>query len=71
MLLHCNNNNCKHNDNQTCTADKVFYVDRLCVTFRKRPRKENYRELMKTQVQICRREGGKLKSNSGTVLKVI
>lgn len=69
MLLHCNNDKCKYNDNQTCTSDKVFYVDRLCVTFRKKPRADNYRELMRTQVQVCRREGGKLKPNSGTVLK--
>ena len=70
MLLHCNNNNCKYNDNQTCNADKIFYVDRFCVTFLKKPKADNYRDLMKPSFQPnCRRDNGNYKLNIGNVLK--
>lgn len=47
MPHYCNEYKCKHNDNMTCKCSTdVFHVDRLCVTFRKKPREENFRELM-------------------------
>ncbi len=67
--LHCNNSNCQHYDNMYCTAAEVYYVDRLCITFRKRKRKENYRELMRADVGICRRARGKMTSRNPDIFK--
>jgi hypothetical protein len=65
--LYCNNSNCKHYDNQCCTAKPVYNVDRVCVTYRKRSRGDNYRELM--QADSYRREHGAVKARDGKVLK--
>ncbi len=62
MAVHCNNEQCLfYVANQTCSADDVFYVDRVCVTFRHRPRDEDYRDLMRPNAGICHREKGRLK----------
>lgn len=50
MSKHYCNAECMFNDNQdqTCDTAFVYHVNRQCVTFRKRPRKEDYRGLMRT-----------------------
>ena len=58
--LHCNNTNCEYNTELECTAGHVYYIERLCVTYR-RKRKENYRELMRPDVGICERKHGVVK----------
>ena len=58
--LHCNNTLCDYNIDLDCTNAHVYYVNRLCVTFRKR-RRENYRKLMQPDVGICHREHGSMK----------
>ena len=68
-MLHCNNMKCKYNDDLNCIAGDVYYIDRLCVTFRNRPREPNYRELMRSNVGVCHREHGKMRGNSKGVLK--
>lgn len=64
-MIYCNNEDCKHNDNQQCNANPVYLVDRSCVTFKRKPRADNYRELMRPDVGICHRSNGKLKRNGG------
>jgi hypothetical protein len=66
--LHCNNTLCHYNIELDCNADHVYYVNRLCVTFRKQ-RRENYRELMKPDVGMCHRQKGKMKRNEGGMLR--
>jgi hypothetical protein len=69
-MIYCNNQKYKFYTEQSCTAATVFYVDRLCVTFRKQSRKENFHELMKSPIKSnCHREAGKYKSNRGRVVK--
>jgi len=60
--LYCNSI-CQHNDNpeQLCTVNRVYNVDRQCVTYRRRSRGDNYRELMRPEFGICHRENGKMK----------
>lgn len=59
--LHCNNIACHYNVELDCTAGHVYYVNRLCVTFRKARCKDNYRKLMQPDVGICHRERGSMK----------
>lgn len=60
--VYCNNEKCTYNEpDQTCTAPDVFYVDRLCVTFRRKPHGDNYRGLMRTNAGLCHREHGRMK----------
>ena len=49
MLLHCNNKLCKYNDNQALLYGDtdIHYLDRLCITFKRKPEKDNYTELMR------------------------
>ena len=49
ILLHCNNKFCKYNDNHAllCGATDVHYIDRLCLTFKRRSEDDNYKELMR------------------------
>jgi len=65
MLLHCNNTKCKYNidDKLLCGATEVHYVDRLCLTFKRKANEENYRELMRVQNPMCHRNNGKWVSN--------
>ena len=70
--VYCNNDKCKFFENQACTAAIVYYVDRLCMSFRKRPHTENYRNLMRTFETNCDKNsaGGGYKSSRITgVLK--
>lgn len=62
---------CKYNDNpeQICTAVNAGHVSRSCITYRKRFVKENYSDLMRTNVGICRRERGSMKRKGVEVLK--
>lgn len=74
MAGHYCNAECIHNfnDNQICDCSKVFHVDRYCVTFRKRPKEENYRELMKVTNPNCvkgERGGGYKTSKRTGILK--
>ena len=64
MLLHCNNTKCKYNDNQAllCGATDIHYVDRLCITF-KRKREECYRELMRESEPVGHKRKGKWVGN--------
>jgi len=59
--LYCNNTLCHYNIELDCTAGHVYYVNRLCVTFRRKSRRENYRELMRPDVGIYERKHGAVK----------
>ena len=65
MLLHCNNKKCRYNDNQAllCGATDIHYVDRLCITFKRKPDEENYRALMRESEPVGYKRGGKWVSN--------
>lgn len=65
MLLHCNNTKCRYNNNQAllCGATVVHYVDRLCLTFKRRPDGDNYRELMRAGEPTGYKRGGKWVKN--------
>lgn len=47
VKVHCNNQNCKFYNEQSCTAVTVFYINRQCVTFQKRPRDDLYKKTCK------------------------
>jgi hypothetical protein len=67
-MVYCNNEKCTHyEDNQTCNAVDVFYVDRVCATFRRKPRETNYSQMM--QADSYRRVNGAVKARNGVVLK--
>jgi len=59
MLLHCNNKLCRYHDNMLCDATDVHYVDRLCLTFKRRPEDENYKELMRASEPTGYKRHGK------------
>ena len=61
ILLHCNNKLCKYNDNHAllCGTTDVHYVDRLCLTFRRRPKEDNYKEIMKASEPTGYKRHGK------------
>ncbi|HML88917.1 MAG TPA: hypothetical protein PKA28_10770 [Methylomusa anaerophila] len=63
-IVYCNNILCRFNDNtqQTCSLDRVHYVDRRCMSFSKR-RGESCAELMQIQRPNCHRSGGGYKSD--------
>lgn len=70
MVVCCNNAQCRYCENQRCICDKVYYIDRLCVTFRRHPHKENYRELMKASFSSnCRHKDNKYKSSVINLIK--
>lgn len=56
-MIHCNQIDCRF-----CDVDKLFcqidayLVDRRCVTFKRRSKGENYRELMKTDLPVAPKE---------------
>lgn len=61
MLLHCNNVKCKYNKEKEllCGATDVHYVNRLCLTFKRRPDTVNYTELMKSSEPKGYKRNGK------------
>ena len=66
MLVYCNNVKCKYNDNnnQICTADNTYIVDRNCISSKKKPRDDNFRELMQEPFKAnCRKGSGGYKAN--------
>ena len=66
MLVYCNNIKCKYNNNQNqiCTADNTYIVDRNCISSKKKPRDDNFRELMQEPFKAnCQRSQGGYKSN--------
>lgn len=72
MLVYCNNVKCKYNDNQNqiCTADNTYIVDRNCVSSKKKPREDNFRELMQPSFKSnCQRSQGGYKANHARVIK--
>jgi hypothetical protein len=72
MLLHCNNKKCRYNDNHAllCGATDIHYVDRLCLTFKRKPNEDSYRELMQVDNPNCHRSGGKwVNSRISKILK--
>ncbi len=62
----CNRENCQYqNGDQTCGAGQIGIVDLMCITRRRRPRQDNYRELMRTFESNCDKNsaGGGYKSS--------
>ena len=70
-ILHCNNTDCKYNHSLDFTANPVHYVDRLCITFRRKPHKDDYRDLMQPAAGICHRERGSMQKKSRKVHEVM
>jgi len=64
MQLHCNNKLCEYNDPDKllCGATVVHYVNRLCLTFKRRP-DINYKDLMRSSDPKGYRRNGKWVSN--------
>ena len=46
-MVHCNNTTCRYYTEQRCMSPDVFYIDRLCVSYRKRPREDRIEDLMR------------------------
>ena len=72
MLVYCNNIKCKYNDNQNqiCTADNTYIVDRNCISSRKKPKEDNYKAMMQESFKAnCHKENGGYKSNRVKVIK--
>ena len=69
VVVYCNNERCLYNDKQQCVSDKVYYVNRLCVTYRRRPRRDNYRAMMQTSRPNCHKSKGKFCADHMSVLK--
>ena len=72
MLVYCNNVKCKYNDNQNqiCTADNTYIVDRNCISSKKKPRDDNYKAMMQEPFKAnCHKENGGYKSNHVKVIK--
>lgn len=69
-VVYCNNTKCKHNTDQECTSDRVFYIDRLCVTYR-RSWPDDMGGIMDAPFNSrCRRSSGKYRSTgTGRILK--
>lgn len=71
-VVHCNNDKCRFNNgNKVCTLEDVCYVDRLCITFRKRAKEDNYKEMMKAPFNsgCYKGNGGKHIGKHGKVIK--
>ena len=72
MLVYCNNVKCKYNDNknQICTADNTYIVDRNCISLKKKPRDDNFKELMREPFKAnCSKGSGGYKVNHTRVIK--
>ena len=64
-VLHCDRN-CIHNIQEHCAARAVYYVDRLCMTYCRRPAPEPLPVLVLVHGEVnagCRRQGGKWRSS--------
>lgn len=62
----CNNTQCAYNEDNTCKAKNMSYIDRLCRTFRS----ERIKDIMQPSFRSrCHREGGKYKSDNGRLIK--
>lgn len=70
-VTHCNQIDCRFCDvdNLLCQID-AYLVDRRCVTFKRRPKGENFRDLMRKDNPNCHKDGGgKYKSNRINLIK--
>ena len=64
-ILHCDRN-CVHNIQEHCDAIAVYYVDRQCCTYRRRPDPEPLPVLVLVHSDVvsgCHRQGGKWRVN--------
>ncbi|WP_312337205.1 hypothetical protein [Anaerospora hongkongensis] len=70
-MPHCNQTDCRYCDAAKLLCQtEAYLVDRLCITFKRRPRGENYRDLMRVQSPNCHKNGGgKYKSNRIGLIK--
>ena len=71
MPHYCNEEQCKYCENQVCTLNNTYHVERFCVSYRKKPRQDNFNELMKAPFNphCSKSSNGKYKSNNLNVLK--
>ena len=70
MRVCCDNSKCKYNDDMLCMADNIGIVDRNCISSKKKPRDDNFRELMQEPFKAnCRKGSGGYKSNHTRVIK--
>ena len=69
MILYCNKDQCKFNEKQQCMSDKVYFVNQLCVTYRRRARRENYQAMMQTTRSNCHKSNGKYKVDHFNLIK--
>ena len=72
MLVYCDNVKCKYNDNnnQICSADNTYIVDRNCISSKKKPREDIFKELMQEPFKAnCRKGSGGYKVNHTRVIK--
>jgi len=68
-MVYCDNHKCIHNNNLMCTSKDTYYVGRLCVTHRRRPKQEDYQSLMQTSRPNCHKSGGKYRADHANVIK--
>ncbi len=70
-MPHCNQTDCRFNDESKLLCQtEAYLVDRRCITFKRRPRGENYRELMRKESPNCHKDGGgKYRSNRVELIK--
>lgn len=63
MQLNCNNKLCEYNDPDKllCGATVVYYVNRLCRTFK--DRRDSYKDFMRSSEPKGYKRGGKWVSN--------
>jgi len=70
-MPHCNQTNCRFCDiEKLLCKTEVYLVDRRCITFKRRPRGDNYRELMRKESPNCHKDGGgKYRSSRVSLIK--
>ena len=69
-MIYCNNIKCKFNNDMLCMADNIGIVDRNCISSKKKPRDDNFRELMQAPFNPhCSKSSGKYKASTVNVLK--
>ena len=68
-MVYCNNEECKYNEKQQCTNAKLYYVNRLCVTYRRQSRRDDYSAMMQTSRPNCHKSGGKYKVDHSKTIK--
>lgn len=58
-MPHCNQTDCRFCDETKLLCQtEAYLVERRCITFKRRPRGENYRELMRKESPNCHKDGG-------------